>query len=315
MTQAPLDPQMKMVLDMAAASGRPKMWTLAPAEAREMYRQTARILDLKPAPAVAEIVNRKLPGAAGELPTRLYRPQGAAAGDLLVFFHGGGYTIGDLETHDVPCRILATRANVAVLAIDYRLAPEHKFPAGVDDAVAVLRWVRANAASLGASPDRVAVGGDSAGGNLSTVACLRLRDAGEALPLFQLLIYPGTDFAADYESRRLFREGYFLEEKSMDYFRAHYISDADRLNALASPLRAKDLGGLPPAHVFTAAFDPLRDEGKAYADKMAAAGVKTSYRCVDGLVHGFLHFTGAVKAADVAMTDIAAAIRNGFGRS
>ena len=315
MTQAPLDPQMKMVLDMAAASGRPKMWTVDPVEAREMYRQTARILDLKPAPSVAEVVNRKLPGAAGELPTRLYRPKDSASDDLVVFFHGGGYTIGDLETHDVPCRILATRSKTAILAIDYRLAPEHKFPAGSDDAVAVLRWVRANAASLGAKAERIAVAGDSAGGNLSAGACLRLRDAGESLPLFQVLIYPGTDFEGDYESRKLFGEGYFLERKSIEYFRAHYISDAEARSPLASPLRANSHRALPPAYVFTAAFDPLRDEGKAYADKMAAAGVKTNYRCIEGLVHGFMHFTGAVKAADAAMTDIAEAIKNGFGRA
>lgn len=313
MTAQTLDPQVKMVLDMAAASQRPKIWQLTPPEAREAYKLTGKILDSKSPPALAEIKERTVPGAAGELKARLYRPTDAD-GALMVFLHGGGFTIGDLETHDVPCRMIAARSGVSLLAIDYRLAPEHPFPAGVDDAFTVLRWVLSEAKSLGADPKRIAIGGDSAGGNLSTVACHRLRDSGGPLPALQMLIYPGADFLSDTASMRDFADGYFLEKKSMEYFRGHYLKGNQGADPLASPLRAKRFDGLPKALVYTAAFDPLRDEGKAYAEKLSSAGVKTAYHCFEGLVHGFMHFTGAVKSSDAAITRMANDLKAGLGR-
>jgi len=311
MTQQLLNPEVKMVLDMATASQRPKMWTLSPSEAREAYRLTGKILDTKSPPALAEIRDRTVPGADGELKARLYRPKNAD-GALLVFLHGGGFVIGDLETHDVPCRILAAHSGVSILAIDYRLAPEHKYPAGSDDAVSALSWAMSQARSLDVDPGCIAIGGDSAGGNLSAVACHRLRDQGERLPALQLLIYPGTDFLGETASMRDFADGYFLERKSMDYFRAHYLRDGQGAEPYASPLRATRFDGLPRALVYTAAFDPLRDEGKAYAEKLSAAGIRTDYHCFEGLVHGFMHFTGAVKAAQGAIERMADALREGL---
>jgi acetyl esterase len=228
---------------------------------------------------------------------------------LLVYFHGGGWTIGDLDTHDVLCRTLCATAGIAVLSVDYRLGPEHRFPAAVDDAVAATRFARAQAAALGIDPARIAVGGDSAGGNLAAVVCLALRDAGEPLPAFQLLIYPATDMRAVAPSHEANGQGYLLTRDSVAYYRGHYIADAAEWpDWRASPLLATDHAHLPPALVLTAGFDPLRDEGRQYADALSGAGVPTQLVCFGRQVHGFVTMGRVIDEANTALDLCASAL-------
>jgi acetyl esterase len=240
------------------------------------------------------------------LPGRLYVPDGApAAGPLLVFLHGGGWVVGDLETHDPACRFLAERAGVRVLAIDYRLAPEHPFPAAYDDSLAAYRWAVEHADELGADPARLAVGGDSAGGTLA--AAVAIAAAREGLPLaFQLLVYPGTDMRGGTESRALFNEGLVLDQKFMDVAKHSYLPRAeDVTDPRASPLLADLPDGLAPAYVATAGFDPLRDEGEAYARRLADAGVTVELRRFPDQVHGFLQMVGVGRTAPAAVAEVA----------
>jgi acetyl esterase len=233
----------------------------------------------------------------------------------MVFFHGGGWVIGDLDTHDDLCRFLAARAGVRVLSVEYRLAPEHPFPAPVEDAHAAFAWAAANATGLGADPERVAVGGDSAGGNLAAVVSMLARDAGGPSPVLQLLIYPVTDAHARTRSRQLFSEGYLLTRSDMDFFERHYLPrESDRDDPRASVLRAPDLSGLPPAYVVTAGFDPLRDEGEEYALRMRAAGVPVALRRHPGLVHSFANQTAISRTARAATLELAGALRMGLAR-
>jgi acetyl esterase len=240
--------------------------------------------------------DRMVPGATGPRRARVYMPSGAPTQGApgLVFFHGGGFVIGSIESHDCLCRELADGAGVVVVSVDYRLAPEHPFPAPGEDAIAATRWVLENAPSLGVDPDRVAVGGDSAGGNLAAVVSQALRGA-SCRPAFQLLIYPATDMTRKEASHQYFREGYLLTKGSIDWFLENYLSPADALtDPRASPLFAADLSGLPPALVLTAGFDPLRDEGRAYAERMGAAGVEVEHVCSEGSMHGFFNM-GALR--------------------
>lgn len=234
-----------------------------------------------------------IPGPAGPLPVRHYAP-GDPAGTpaLLVFFHGGGFVVGDLDTHDELCRLMCRDAGVHVLAIDYRLAPEHPAPAAIEDCYIAYRWALEHAAEFGADPARVAVGGDSAGGNLAAVVSQLARADGVPLPVLQLLIYPVTNFAADTRSKTLFADGFFLTKKDMDWFRDNYVAGSalELTDPRISPLLADDLSGLPPALVLTGGFDPLRDEGSQYADALAAAGVPVDHRRFGSLVHGFANF-------------------------
>lgn len=301
-----LDPQARALLDLMIERQVPAVHTLSPAEARRMYLERRFFTQPDP-PAVAEV--RALQ-ADGGVPLRLYRPpaEAAAAGTasgpqpVLVYFHGGGWVIGDLETHDVLCRQLCIAAGVAVVAVDYRLAPEHRFPAAVDDCVAATRWVRREAAALGLDATRLAVGGDSAGGNLAAVVCLTLRDAGEPLPAFQLLIYPGTDMRALAPSHTSNAQGYLLTADSIAYYRGHYTPDrAQWSDWRASPLLAADHSRLPPALVLTAGFDPLRDEGRQYADALSAAGTPAQYVCFERQVHGFVTMTRVLDEARTAV--------------
>ena len=249
----------------------------------------------------------------GDLPGRLFVPTGAAArGPLLVFFHGGGWVYGDLDSHDPVCRFLAERSGVRVLSVDYRLAPEHPFPAAHDDAVAAYRWVVEHAASLGADPARLGVGGDSAGGTLA--ATTALVAAREGLPLaFQLLVYPGTDMTKTTESRRLFGQGFYLTDEFMDLAKGHYLPDESRwADPEASPLLAEIPDGLAPAYVVTAGFDPLRDEGEAYARKLADAGVAVELRRFPDQIHGFLNVVGAGRTARAATAEVAARLSEGL---
>jgi len=283
-----------------------------PALARREIRGRARLL-AGPRVAMARIEELEVAGAVGPLRARLYVPPeraGDAGGPLLVYYHGGGWVVGDLDTHDAPCRAIAERAGVRVLSVDYRLAPEHPFPAPVDDALAAFRDVAARAAAFGADPARIAVGGDSAGGHLATVtahACA--RDGGPA-PAFQLLIYPVTDLSAKAPSYRLFGEGFFLTEADMDWYSRHFVAaSADRTDPRASPLLADDLTGVAPAYVVTAGFDPLRDEGEAYAARLREAGVPVMLRRQRGLIHGFANMIGAGRACGLALAELSAVLR------
>ncbi len=237
---------------------------------------------------------------------------------MLVYFHGGGWVVGDLDTHDAPCRLLARAAGVRVLSVDYRLAPEHRFPAAADDALAAFRWAVEHAAELGADPRRIAVGGDSAGGNVSASTALQAARDGGPAPAFQLLIYPVTDNAAPSDpatqtgSYRMFADGFFLTAEQMRWYRAHYFGAAEATAARdvrASPLLADDLSGLAPAHVVTAGFDPLRDEGEAYAARLREAGVRTTLRRHPGLIHGFVNVVGPGRTSREAGVEMGGVLR------
>jgi acetyl esterase len=242
---------------------------------------------------VADVTELSIPGPAGTIPARLYRPTTPEADSaLLVFYHGGGFVIGDLDTHDDLCRLICRDGGITVLSVDYRLAPEHKAPAAADDAYAAFRWATDHAAELGVDADRIAVGGDSAGGNLAAVVSQRARNAGVSLPALQLLIYPAVDVCGETRSKTLFADGYFLTARDMDWFMDHYLEGAtvDRTDPDVSPLLADDLSGLPPALVLTGGFDPLRDEGNRYAEALRSAGVPVDLREERSLVHAFANF-------------------------
>jgi acetyl esterase len=286
-----------------------------PAEVRLERRREAKIVAHRPTIPLKRVEDVELPGPAGAIRARLYVPPhgGSAEPPLLVYFHGGGWVIGDLDTHDDPCRFLAARSGAAVLAVDYRLAPEHPFPAAVEDAEAAYAWTAANAAQLGVAPGRLAIGGDSAGANLAAAVCLLARDGGPPAPLLQLLIYPVTDVAAEAPSRHTFEEGFLLTRGDMDWFERHYLAaDSDREDPRASVLRAPHLGNLPPAYVATAGFDPLRDEGEAYAERLRQAGVEVALRRHPGLVHSYANLTAICPTARAAMLEAAGALRMGL---
>ena len=284
--------------------------------ARAQLRKLARVITAAIAVGVKDLT---VSGAAGPLRARHYVPVNAIGTKplrplrpLLVFFHGGGFVVGDLETHDALCRLICRDAEVHVLSIDYRLAPEHKAPAAVEDAYAAYRWAVDHAGELGADPARIAVGGDSAGGNLAAVVSMIARDEGVRLPTLQLLIYPVTNyFNGDTRSKTLFADGYFLTKKDIDWFEAHYLGGApiDSSDPRISPLLADDLSGLPPALVLTAGFDPLRDEGTQYADAMAAAGVPVDHRQFGALVHGFANFFPLGGGSASATAELVSALR------
>jgi acetyl esterase len=296
-----LDPQAAALIALMAQRQIPPTHTLTPADARRMYLERRFFSQPEP-PAVAEV--RALKSAAG-VPLRLYRPAGSDASALLpvvVYFHGGGWTMGDLDTHDVLCRQLCNGAGVAVVSVDYRMGPEHRFPAAVDDCVEATRWVRLQSAALGIDPQRVAVGGDSAGGNLAAVVSLVLRDAGDAPLAFQLLIYPATDMRCTAASHTRNGQGYVLTADTVAYFRGHYMPDpAEWPDWRASPLLAADHSRLPPALVLTAGYDPLVDEGRAYADKLSAAGTTCQYVCFERQIHGFVPMSRLLDEARTAV--------------
>ncbi len=257
-----------------------------------------------------------IPGPAGQIPARHYRPWTAEPTPLLVFYHGGGWTIGDLDTHDALCRLTCRDADVHVLSIDYRLAPEHPAPAAVDDAYAAFRWAHEHAGDLGAIPDKVVVGGDSAGGNLAAVVSQLARADGGALPVLQWLIYPRTDFTAKTRSLSLFAEGFLLTKHDMDWFEAQYLGDSDLEPAdpRVSPLLADTLSGLPPALIATAGFDPLRDEGDRYAAALRDAGTPVDLRSSGSLTHGFASLFPLGGGSAVATTELISALRAHLSR-
>jgi acetyl esterase len=303
----PLDPQARAFLRQLAADGMAPLSTLPVAEARA-FMEAMRPLHgpSTPLPVVRDV---RIDAAWGQIPARLYRAREGLA-PLLVYFHGGGWVIGSLDTHDDVCRDLAAKADCAVLSVDYRLAPEHRFPAAADDCFAATSGAHAQAAGLGVDPDRLAVGGDSAGGNLAAVVSLMARDRGGPPLRFQLLVYPVTCGRMDTASHRENADGYLLTHDAMVWFWNHYVPRAaDREQPYAAPLRAPDLTGLPPALVLTAEFDPLRDEGEAYAERLRAAGVPTALCRYDGQIHGFLTMSALIDRARTALDETAAALR------
>lgn len=307
-----LDPQVSALLEAAARSGRTPINHYPPVEARIQFKEMRKAL-LPPTPPIGAVNDFTVSGRHGAIPVRHYRPVGTNPTDLLpllVYFHGGGWVVGDLESHDSLCRQLANAAECAVLSVDYRMGPEHKFPAAVDDAEDIVRYVSKHAAELNVDPARIALGGDSAGGNLATIVAMLCRNSLGPAITCQLLIYPATDLAMNRPSHFEFAEGYNLTRELMLYFRSHYLNDSAEIKDWrASPLLAADHSGLPPAHIITAGFDPLRDEGMAYADALSVAGVSVKYRCYEGMIHGFITMSGALRVANEAIADCAAELK------
>ncbi|MFZ3035192.1 MAG: alpha/beta hydrolase [Parvibaculum sp.] len=308
-----LDSQVRALLDGMAENPGPRIIDLPVPDAREMYRGIAATLDLQGV-AIGKVEDRSIPGPDGEIPVRIYTPVAAGSDALpvLVYYHGGGWVIGDLDTHDALCRTLANEACCKVVAVDYRLAPEHVFPAAVDDCYAALKWVEANGASIGVDATRIAVAGDSAGGNLAAVISqIAKADKGPRIAL-QLLIYPVTDTDVDTGSYKANESGYFLERDGMIWFFDHYLKDADRDDPRIAPMKASSLEGLPAAYVVTAGFDPLRDEGRAYAEALKAAGVPITHVNYDGMIHGFFNLQGVLDVGREAVKAAAKALKEGL---
>lgn len=300
----PVDPQIQVLID--ARAKLPPMHTLSVADAR--LQMAARAIPGLRIPEVASVVNRDMQGPAGSLPLRIYTPEGDGPFPIMVFFHGSGFVVCDLDTHDAMCRNLCAGTGCVVVSVDYRLAPENKFPAAPDDCLAATRWAVDNAGLLRGDTSRVIVAGDSAGGNLAAVTALRCRDEDGPALAGQLLIYPVTDYhtpgTPSYEENA---DGYGLGRAGMEWFWNHYLADPSHAtHPHAAPLRANNLGGLPPAYVTTAEYDPLRDEGEYYGQALAAAGVTTRIKRWDGVNHGFFFFVGIVDKSGAAMDEACA---------
>jgi acetyl esterase len=300
----PLDPQVRSLLDQMAAAGQPPLHAQSPQDARKAMDAMLQVLGT--GEAVHKVENRAIPGPGGDIPIRIYTPSVAPNG-ILVFYHGGGWVVGDLESHDYVCRALTNAAGCTVVAVDYRLAPEHKFPAGPEDCYAAANWVAHNAALLGSDDGHVAVGGDSAGGNLAAVVALMGRDRGGPKLRHQMMIYPAIDAAMDTASQKEFtQDGYVLSRLDMEWFWGHYLAKpGDGDNPYASPNRARDLRGLPPAHIITAEFDPLRDEGEAYAELLKKAGNRVKLKRYAGVVHGFVSLAAVIDQGKTGTRELA----------
>jgi acetyl esterase len=301
--------EIRALLDRQAASGRPPLERQSVTQARAFHLQDAAALNGPPAP-VAAVADRLVPGPAGELPVRVYTPEGEAPFPILVWFHGGGWVVGTIDTYDPLCRALAASVPAVVVSVGYRLAPEHRWPAAVEDAYAATRWASGHAAELGGVQHRLAVAGDSAGGNLAAVVAVGARDRGGPPVAFQLLVYPVLDAAADTASWGEFADGYFLTAAGMRWYWDHYLGGADGRAPDASPLRAAFFGGLPPALVIGAEHDILRDEGEAYAARLREAGIAATASRYPGMVHGFFRWRAVTGAADAALQEAAAALRS-----
>lgn len=306
-----LDKHVRALLDQMAALKLPKSWEIGPQAARATMKLG---IFRKSDTPIGKVEDRQIAGPGGKLGVRIYTPVSTSSSVLsgLVFFHGGGFVLGDLDTHDDLCRVLCNESGFRIVSVDYRLAPEHPFPAAVDDCYAATHWVSANAPALGIDPKKLAVGGDSAGGNLAAVVSQLARGGGPELA-FQLLIYPVAQLGApDTPSMRENAKGYFLEKEGMDWFTRLYAPDKEhRSDPRLSPLRCTDLSRLPPAYLITAGFDPLRDEGKAYADALDKAGVPVTHVNYPGMVHGFFSMRGFIPKAREAIAAAAAAMREG----
>lgn len=313
----PLHPQLMALVDAMAANPDAKgTHEQTPQEARDGYRALSAMFGA--VPEVAAVEDHRLPCPDRDIPVRIYRPEGGGPFGVLVFYHGGGWVIGDLDTHDRECRLLCSGAGCLVVSVDYRLAPEHPFPAAVDDAFAALQWIGRNAAEIGGDPGRIAVGGDSAGGNLSAVMALLARDAGGPALCYQLLVYPAVDARenGDYRSRVKNADGPFLTQAAMDYFTGHYLggkgAEGSREDFRVSPLLAESHRDLPPTLLVTAEFDPLRDEGEAYARRLEASGVPVRLHRYDGMPHVFFQLSPILDAGKQLIDEASAALREAF---
>lgn len=311
MSTPPLDPQAQAVIDAFARMNLPAPETVPIAQARRQFMDARRQF-LAPEEAVGAVENCTFVTSAGPLPVRIYRPNATSDTPMpaLVYFHGGGWVFGNLDSHDRLCRSLCNQSGHVVISVDYRLAPEHKFPAAFDDAVASLRYVEAHAGELGIDPKRIAAGGDSAGGSIVAAAAIEMRDRGGPALTLQVLLYPVTDLRMNSDSYRRLGTGYMLTAQRMKFFADHYLRSAqDALDWRASPLLAKDLSRLPPALVITASHDPLVDEGEAYAKRMRGASVEVEYECVPGVIHGFATMAGAIGRGATVISRVSAAMR------
>lgn len=309
----PLNPQAKAFLDQAAASGAPPLNALSVTEARKVLIALFAPTQKEP---VHKIEDRKISGPDDhKIPIRIYTPAGNGPLPILVYFHGGGWVLGDIESHDGTSRELANKAGCIVVSVDYRLAPEHKFPAAPEDCYAATKWVALNAASFGGNPARIAVGGDSAGGNLAAAVAQMAADRGAPSFVHQLLIYPVTNYSFDTPSHRDNAEGYLLTRDLMQWFWKHYLaSDEDGKNAYASPLQAREVRRVAPAFVITAEFDPLRDEGEAYAARLKAAGVPVELKRYNGAIHGFFNLGHIMDQSKEVMADAVARLKAAFAK-
>jgi len=308
-----LDPDAAFVFKAFQEAGRPAYETLSPIEAREYYRQ-ARLVSNPEPPELKSVKPLAIPAPHGSIPARIYTPktlrQAGGLAPCLVFFHGGGWVIGDLDTHDVACRKLADEGRLIVISVDYRRAPEHKFPGAVDDAIAATSWIAAHARELGIDATRLLVGGDSAGGNLAAVVAISARDGNGPAIAGQVLIYPATDFAMTHPSHSEPETSILLTHSVIRWFRDHYLNGAaDVHDWRASPARAHTLIGLPPAYVLTAGADPLRDEGDEYARRLKEAGVAVTHRTFPGQFHGFFTMGKLLQQANVAASEIGVWLR------
>lgn len=308
----PLDPQAKKMLDEMAAAGVKPNHQLSVREARD--NMLARVSQIAGRPVgMKRTEDRQIPGPGGDLSVRIHWPHAEGTLPVLIYFHGGGWVTGSVETHDHVCRALADKASCLVVSVEYRRAPEHKFPAAVEDAYAAATWAVENARSLGADPSMVAIGGDSAGGNLAIAAALLARERGGPRLTYQLLFYPVTDYNFETTSYLENAEGLHLWREDIIWFWRHYLSDEkDAANPLASPLRASDLSGLPPALVITAEYDPLRDEGEALASRLREAGVPVELLRYEGMIHGFVSRAALLDMGAHALEQSARALREAF---
>jgi acetyl esterase len=306
----PLDPLVKAFLDKAAAIARPKPWEMAPAMARQSFAAMMQLIGPKDV-AVGGIENFVIPGPGGPIRARAYAPIAAVGPQAtLIYFHGGGFVVGGLESHDGLCRLFVAEGRFKVIAVDYRLAPEHPYPAALDDAWAAFQWIEANAANLGVDGGRIAVGGDSAGGMLAAIVTQLAREKSKPRIAYQLLLFPNTQIGAETSSLNEFAVGYLLERRAIEYFSSLYLpQDADRNSPRVSPLRAKDFSGLPPAYVMLSGYDPLHDEGLAYAEKLKAAGAKVTIADYADLVHCFIYLQTVLPEAHEAAAKAARAVK------
>jgi acetyl esterase len=310
-----LHPEVRALLAMMDAQGAPPLESQDPVEARGARLEGMKMLGGQPA-ELGRVEDLSIPGPGGDIPIRIYAIEHGGLRPALVYFHGGGFVFGNLDTHDTVCRAIAKESGAVVISVDYRLAPEHKFPAAVEDSYAATVWVSANAERLGIDSRRIAVGGDSAGGNLATVVAMRCRDAGGPALAAQVLLYPVTDSSSfETASHREFAEGYFLTSGAMAWFTGHYLASADqKRHPEVSPLLAPNVSGLPPALVITAEFDPLRDEGEAYAQRLQEAGVAVTVKRYPGMIHGFVSMHGVLSGGRQAIKEAAEFTRTGSQR-
>jgi acetyl esterase len=308
----PVDPQVRMILDQMEAQGAPPISELTPAEARAAMANLAALGKYPDERAPTE--DRTIPGPGGGIPVRIYRPNSDIPLPVVVFMHGGGWVIGNVDTHDSVCQQLATSVPAVVVSVDYRLAPEYPYPAAVEDCMAATNWVHEHAEELGADGDRLAVAGDSAGGNLAAVVSIKARDAGGPPISFQVLVYPATDLTRASPSHAANGQGYLLTKESMDWFIGHYAPGSELKNPDVSPLFADSLAGLPPALVITAEFDPLRDEGEAYADRLRESGVEARTSRYDGMIHAFFGMDLLLPQAAEAIQEASTSLRQALYR-